>query len=1133
MEAERHLSDQGDRESAVTTPNHAFVQASAGTGKTHTLTLRALFLLLELADPELYEATSRKHRLAAARRIVLSIVLTTFTRKAAAEMQTRLYRYLDLLVQARSYESFRESAAVKRNPLFLTVIERVLARKPGIDFTRLQLGAEALAEQAAELQISTIHSLAASILRRHPLESGISPETRFAAEDDEALTDVDDALIDHWWQTEAFDNEKNRSDLDLILRTIPLTEIRSWLRSLLAQPWIPAELGRTSETNRIELERALKACRALAGFLAASSGPKMKRAGEELTRLVNGAETNTPGVFEGLVRFIWTNRGYLFLDGKTPKAVKEELASSPETYRSYFSTYSVLYRTFLSFCLKREYRETWSTWIGFLERFSLWSKNACLRELNILTFDEMIRLAVGLLKGHQSVGRFENARLKALLVDEFQDTDSIQLELLRTLISRPKGTDHEVLGFFVGDLKQSIYRFRGANVDSIRAFSRDFESLINARLKKREFLLTTSFRSRPSITGCVNPFFTDALKLTTEKEHLSAFRTEKGGKPRWLRFPTREDERNLSAYERRRAAAQATAQLVNEYLSGGSGEDPPRYEDILVLVRTGYELDVLLPELQDAGIPVVSSGAKSFYRHQEVLDALNLLICLCHPGDSLAVAAVLRSPLVHVSDEDIHQLLAQIRPCQVFHSDEPLPDSLPAPALGQIERLRELVRLKSTEYQIEWLHQAKRLLPQAVYVKNHDAEGRCIARITRVFDAFYQQVMQGTEPPIVWLIQQRDRVAKGDAWDSDLGEDVSVFDESVAAVRAMTIHKAKGLEGKYVIVYGWGSILGEIAGGSNRNENILSLESEFGDLNGLSMQWGPLRIVTPEYEKAWELEALNATSEGMRLAYVAATRARDRLVLFDPLSPRQKIPTALSELLGNETDGSACDYMDFVDWRPLKNEISARITPPVELNEKSYVRAWSGRFQQLRTPTPRLLSRPTDADLFPDEVKHYRDDLPYSSPSVGRIVGSIVHAYLEKRLLNSDVDSELVRKILLSFSDGQRNPVAFETVIATLKRFFSGEQVDIGGRSMIRRVRESKILGREVPVYLHIDAKPWHGVIDLILDESEVISGIDYKTGPRQDNLPFSYVNQQRVYQEALNQLFPQRKVCFEFWWLG
>ncbi len=175
-----NVEDEGQRLAAITARGHAFVWASAGTGKTHTLALRALYLLLKWASKELYLSEDRVRRLRAASTIIRPIVLTTFTRKAAAEMQVRLYRYLDLISTAKSLSALETSPQAQKDPLLVKIIHDILSGLPSKDFEHLRKGAEALAERASELQISTIHSFATGILRRHPLQSQIPPGTRFA-----------------------------------------------------------------------------------------------------------------------------------------------------------------------------------------------------------------------------------------------------------------------------------------------------------------------------------------------------------------------------------------------------------------------------------------------------------------------------------------------------------------------------------------------------------------------------------------------------------------------------------------------------------------------------------------------------------------------------------------------------------------------------------------------------------------------------------------------------------------------------------------------------------------------------------------------------------------------------------------
>ncbi|MEJ2078343.1 MAG: UvrD-helicase domain-containing protein [Acidobacteriota bacterium] len=144
------LSDQEDRRAAVFSEDHAFVWASAGTGKTHTLTLRALVLVWRFGGPGIF-ASDRGNRLRSAREAVRRVVLTTFTRKAAAEMQTRLYRYLDLFVESESLQQVCQDPLVREDRLFAEVAEFFLESVPGRSFERLHRGAEALSEVASEL----------------------------------------------------------------------------------------------------------------------------------------------------------------------------------------------------------------------------------------------------------------------------------------------------------------------------------------------------------------------------------------------------------------------------------------------------------------------------------------------------------------------------------------------------------------------------------------------------------------------------------------------------------------------------------------------------------------------------------------------------------------------------------------------------------------------------------------------------------------------------------------------------------------------------------------------------------------------------------------------------------------------
>ena len=100
-----------------------------------------------------------------------------------------------------------------------------------------------------------------------------------------------------------------------------------------------------------------------------------------------------------------------------------------------------------------------------------------------------------------------------------------------------------------------------------------------------------------------------------------------------------------------------------------------------------------------------------------------------------------------------------------------------------------------------------------------------------------------------------------------------------------------------------------------------------------------------------------------------------------------------------------------------------------------------------------------------------------------------------------------------------------------LKRFFSAEEQGGGRESYLELVRESRILGREVPVLLHHEGKSWSGVLDLVLEWNDTILGIDYKTGAAAEDEAL-FTLQSEIYRTALQRVFPERDCRFEFWWL-
>ncbi|MFQ5928401.1 MAG: UvrD-helicase domain-containing protein [Acidobacteriota bacterium] len=1175
------LPDSRVRKEAITTRHHAFVWASAGTGKTHTLTLRALYLLLNApflspqdgsadeflpAIRSLYNASSRLERMQAARAVIRSLVMTTFTRKAAAEMQTRLYRYLDRVASAQTLSdlepNYDEPQNQLKDPLFHEIVQAVLKNLwPGsvhremplltqVDledsFKRLRAGAQALAELAAELQISTIHSLAASILRRHPLQAGIPPTARFAKEDEDDLVGVEDQVVERWWQREVLTDTELQDQLAKLLQVVSLAQIRHWLKQSYEFRWIPEEAEALPLENQMEIRQLLDAASALVQALAEGGGSKIEEKRDQLNGILDRIACDEEGAWSELCVFIQQVRNYFFLDRSTTETIRSAISALPVHHSRYFQSWTNFYIPAARICVAKEFGEAWKVWTNFLRRFATWADGAAIQELGLITFDEMICLAVGLLENHPQIRQAEQRRLRAVLVDEFQDTDPNQLRLLRALLKRDSGFEHEVLGFFVGDTKQSIYRFRGVDVPNIVDFHQQYESYTGCRLKRSDFHLKTSFRSVRQVTQFVNHFFERELNLTDETDALVPIRSDEALPPEWILIESDGNGESFTADRARNYAAAETLRIIQEYVRHSDSEVAP-YKDILVLVRDAGEVDALVPVLQSAGIPAVSSGAKTFYRRPEVLDVLNLLIALLHPLDELAAAAVLRSPLVCLSDPDIHALLNEIPPERLFHSKEILPDFLPEEVYKRIENLRELTAQRLRRAFCDWLREVRAFIPTALYSEPGDREGRPIVRIDRVLETFQQEMEMTVTPPLVWLLKQRRRAAETGRWDVDPGEDITVADESVNAVRVMTIHKAKGLERRFAIVYGWTSVLLELKGprGRKKRTEIIDLTSEEGQkLRGFALQWGPLRVCSPAWGKALQHEREGAKAEAKRLAYVAATRARDRMALLCPASKGCRFSEKIDAFIDSAKkaiSGGGVEKADICDGtlrfvrRPGREAEHSEVTSPsVNWRADQYKKLWEKRYSDFKAPGLSLLRRPSDPEhreereVFEDH--HYRrgrDD------QTRLLVGRLVHAYLERYLLDSAFGPEKLSALSFEIPELGPNPRAVEMAETLLSQFYCGHLADAFGKPYRERVEAAQILGREVPVYLVHEDQAWNGVIDLVLKEEDVIRAIDYKTTAVKDPVPEAYAQQQRIYSEALRRVFPHQTVAFEFWWLS
>lgn len=1179
------VADLPERIKAVITRNHAFISASAGTGKTHTLTLRAIYLLLTGEARRLYApSASRKELQKAARDSVRSLVLTTFTKKASAEMQARVFKYLNRITGSAGRAELEQELEKSGDTLFLEVLGEVLRKVPGEDFRLLQRGTQALIERAPELQISTLHSFANMLLSSYPVESGIPLDARFQSEDDPAELDRESRLLDIWLQREVLEGSSELSGyLEKVLACLSLDGLKTILKESLLREWLPEALRNFTETTRkqgVDSRKCLDTLRAWSSTALKLKGnlSKAKHLAENLDERISGVEQDCRGSWTGLAEIILEFKGYMFAGGKdTPKAVMGMIAELPDEYSSLLDDYRSLYRTALIMSLREDSAEAWESFIFLLRRFEVWGRENLIRETGLVTFNDMISMAAGMLRENPGVQAREYSRLKSVLVDEFQDTDPDQLELLQNLITRPEGCEHEVLGFFVGDVKQSIYRFRNADVTGVEDFQVNYREVLKCRKPVDHIRLQTSFRSDPGIIDFANHLFNGFLDLERRDENLIPSRLPEHGVPEWRLVESGMEKENAPA--RRESVARAVLAAVREYVSekGNNGDLP--YEDILVLCRNYAELDPVIETLKRAGVPVISSGSRTFQMNTEVVDTINLLISLLDPLDSLSLASVLKSPVVGLSDASIFRFFQESDPLAVFSGREPVPEFITGREKEQLVRIgklavarRELkcgskpdlpadeendeilqkVEFDQGEKETEglnpgdWIAMVSGLVPAEAYHRDYDLEGISVSRIKKVLADFLAVLREASVPPLAWLLGEREKAIHKPMPDSGFSEDVSVADESVRAVRVMSIHKSKGLEGKYVILASWAALLGSGLGLSGRNRSKVVYDFP---LKGKSrarafrFKWGSLDLESPNYPDVEELDRAMELKEVHRLAYVSVTRPRERLLMLSSASFVLENKPEAVELLEAYLDEAVSRNLLKKSTCLLGDmpEVPDFVSSSDEIDPEAYWDIWSWRLSRmgkdgedaLKTGVPRGGKKENrqDPGLPVFEVPESGEDS--GSAEIKVDVGRLVHLYLE-RLLS---ESEFSRGELESLASIMDPLPADELVVSgaelILKRYYAGEARDEAGIPLVERVRTARIVAREFPVILDFQGEPQYRIIDLLLEEGDGITVVDFKTGEKPAVMPERYIKQQAAYTKAVEQLAAGRPVSFEFWWMG
>ena len=512
------------------------------------------------------------------------------------------------------------------------------------------------------------------------------------------------------------------------------------------------------------------------------------------------------------------------------------------------------------------------------------------QKISALDFDDLELRTLELLNNPNVLTRTSD-RYKFFLVDEFQDTNGLQRQLLERLALSP-GSNANL--FIVGDRKQSIYGFRGADVDVFREMT---STLMEAGGEAKPLQL--NFRSQPPLISFFNHLFPrlfepneDVPRLTAEELARLGYvghqpsepkrDTEDSGPLVELLIATRPPSGEYRYFDREARELDAI-QLANRIVALKAENPRLNYSNIALLFRAMTQVYIYEAIFRRANIPYQTVLGRGFYEREEITDLIQLLRFLDNRTDELALAAVLRSPLCGISDNALFALRSAPRLEEVI--------SLKAPSITR--RLHRALRQHTeiafiSEQEHELLEAASNLISRLVARRHHYTiedllrfavdESEYLAVVSANFDGAQRLANVQRLFTLAARFERsgnhliRDFVRYVEEFEA-IGsrESEGQIDEAANAVRLMTIHQAKGLEFPIVIIP-------DLHRSRTPPEFSFMLDRHHGLTLKVPDGRGN-RVAGCTFSDFEKRSAWREQFENMRLLYVAATRAQDRLIL--------------------------------------------------------------------------------------------------------------------------------------------------------------------------------------------------------------------------------------------------------------
>jgi ATP-dependent helicase/nuclease subunit A len=672
-----------------------------------------------------------------------------------------------------------------------------------------------MADLIESAQISTIHSLCQRIILEHPREAGIDPRCRVAEE----------------WEADAL---LYRVITDLVKDVELEEEYRSTSDAVDLLHYAYKQMIQRGETSfRREYsapdvdEAAGRLCAVVDGFLQKTAGQRLTERQRDIilylrarwpqikVDLLSGDGVFIEDGIEALADMLSGTWGKL-------KADVDEVKSAAAD---------------VNLALKEAHASRVLEQLGDLLAKVHHAYSQTKRNMGLLDFGDLELLAARLLQNPEVVQSYD---FRQIMVDEFQDTNPLQKQIVDRLCRGGAKL------FIVGDPKQSIYRFRGADV---KVFTQARAEISAAG---QPVVLDKNFRSRPELIRFTNAFFAALMQEDPIGYERSEPDREPVGKP--LVHLIEVNAEGASMEEGRHLEAERIAWQIRELVDSGRYA----YKDITLLFRTRTYMRIYERALQAARVPYVNLSGRGFYSRQEVQDILNYFAWLDDSEDHVAKLAVLRSPFYSVSDDGLYWEQRGER-CAMTPVDRAAVEK----ALADREALVEFVRSRPAPYVMQEMLERTDYISTTSRLPFGEQKAANVQKLLQQSWDLYTRGYVSCADQLHYIAAVRRR--------SDEESEAQLDAEYADVVVVRTVHNAKGLEFPVVFVP-------DTSGRLTKNSGA---QVVYHPTAGLAYNG------TAAYEQAKELNRAEELSEARRLLYVAVTRAKEELYLCGITGPEQ------------------------------------------------------------------------------------------------------------------------------------------------------------------------------------------------------------------------------------------------------